>query len=60
MLPSVELESGFSAGYLKVNLAFRVVERRKLLQRARAGVDWNVLCISVDDKAVVNVRLLLA
>jgi hypothetical protein len=56
----VELEGRLCAGNLEVNLAFRVVERRKLLHRLGAGVDWNVVCIGVHDEAVVDSRLFLA
>lgn len=45
---------------LEVDFALWVVEDRKLLQRQRTGVDGHAAGIGVDNKAVINVRLLLA
>lgn len=60
MSASVELEGWFGGVDFQMNLAFRVVERCKLLQWLGSSVEWNIAAIGVYDKAVVNSRLLFA
>jgi hypothetical protein len=60
VLASVELERWLCTGDLQMNLAFWVIERRKFLYRSRAGVDWDVLRVFINNEAMVNVWFLLS
>lgn len=43
-----------------MNLAVRVIERRNLVERRRASIDWDAAGVGVHNETVVNIWLLFA
>ncbi len=60
MSASVELEGRLRAENVEVDFRLRVTNADQRLQWPLPGVKWQIMCIGIDNKTVIDIRLLRA